>query len=652
MMYVKLITRNLKRSFKEYSIYMMTLALATMLMYAYNGVVFSGEITKLAAQMEVLQPLTIALSMVIVMILGWLIYYISNFILQKRSQEFGMYQLLGMTSSQVARMFILEQACLGLIAFLIGCFLGIFAFQIIQAIIMGLFEADYVFEITFSSYGFALTLLYFVIIYSVELYRERRALKKRKIYDMLHIDKRNEIVHSTKRISFLYFFVGILCVVIGMYELNAFLQGMLDNSSNNSMQLMSGVVLIGLSIYLLFFGLSSMLMKIVNKRKKMKYHGNIMYISSQIAGRLRTNRFVLSTLSILSLLTIVFVCVGFKFSEVNEVSSEMYVPFDIVASNSHDEVKTDAITDYLKEHKIGYEDNRYIIYSIKNDENKLMEALKGGHGYYPEDPTSYIRYDDYKSLMKLKGKTPLPLSNNGYIVLTTDQYKKKISTFAKEHTLYDLHYEGIECEELGQSMQNSYMIVTPNAFIETKGQVRTYKYNVKTEVPSKVEWRNDTVDAYYADNQTNDSYRYDYEYYVKAKWIEENTFSYLIINFCLLYLAIIFVCISATILATQQLSDARKQKYAYRMLLKMGLSKREIYKLLRRQIAIYFFLPLIIPFIYLIPLSIMIDNIFKATIASLPIYPYLALSIVFFLFIYMCYYGLAYFDSKRNIDIE
>lgn len=650
-MYVKLIIRNLKRSMKEYSIYMMTLIITIMLMYAYNGVVFSGQITKLASEMEILQPLTIMLSVVIVMILGWLVYYIANFILQKRSREFGMYQLLGMTPAQVSRMFILEQLCLGMVAFLIGCFLGIFAFQIIQAIIMGLFEVNYIFEITFSPYGFVLTLLYFIIIYAIELMRERRALKRRNIYDMLQIDKQNEVVCNTKKISFFYFLSGILCMIIGMTFLNSYLLSMIANTQHNVMQFMGGVLLIGLSIYLLFFGLSATLLNFLDKRKNIKYHGNTMYLSSQIAGRLRTNRFVLATLFILSLLTIIFVCIGFKFSEASKKSIDMYVPFDIMAS-SMNKIKTDVITDYLKEHNIGYKDNQYTVYDIKNDDNVLMEALKGGQGYNSKDSTRYLRYNDYKSLMELKGKMALTMPNDGYIVLTTNEYKNKLEKFAKQHSIYGLKYIGVECEEIGQTMHSTFLIIVPDAFVKEKGEVLSYTYNVKTYVPSVAKWRSDTVDKYFADNQNNSASIYENEYHVRAKWIEENTFSYVVINFCLLYLAIIFLCISATILSIQQLSDVRKQTYAYHMLMKMGLSKKEIYKLLRKQIAIYFFLPLIIPCIYLVPISFMINHVFQATIASKPLLPYLTLSILCFFFIYICYYGIAYFDSKRNINIE
>ena len=132
MLYVKLALRNLKRSLKEYSIYVFTVTITMTLLYAFFAIAFSGEMQDLVTTYDNIKSIMIMVSILVTLIIAWLIYYISNFILQKRSREFGMYLLLGMKRTQVSRMFLFEQLALGAVGFFIGCVLGIFVYEILH----------------------------------------------------------------------------------------------------------------------------------------------------------------------------------------------------------------------------------------------------------------------------------------------------------------------------------------------------------------------------------------------------------------------------------------------------------------------------------------------------------------------------------------
>lgn len=110
---------------------------------------------------------------------------------------------------------------------------------------------------------------------------------------------------------------------------------------------------------------------------------------------------------------------------------------------------------------------------------------------------------------------------------------------------------------------------------------------------------------------------------MKAKWFEENAVGFVSICFSLFYLSFIFICISATILAVQQLSDAHRQRYSYAMLHKMGVNQRQLHALLAKQIAVYFIIPLVLPIVYLLPIIRMLDELFEMTYASANMFIYL-----------------------------
>ena len=121
----KLAFRNMKRSAKDYLVYMLTMAVVTALMYAFNSLIFQNDINQyfeLEALMEVMIGLA---TFFIVLIVAWLINYMVRFMLEKRSSEFGIYLLLGMKKKMISRIYMRENILLGGISFLIGILFGI-----------------------------------------------------------------------------------------------------------------------------------------------------------------------------------------------------------------------------------------------------------------------------------------------------------------------------------------------------------------------------------------------------------------------------------------------------------------------------------------------------------------------------------------------
>lgn len=89
----KLAIRNVKRSIKDYLIYIITVVMAFSLIFAFNFVSFSSDITQLSEMMENLKYAIIFVSCIIVFVIAWLINYTMKFMFEKRSKEFGTYML-------------------------------------------------------------------------------------------------------------------------------------------------------------------------------------------------------------------------------------------------------------------------------------------------------------------------------------------------------------------------------------------------------------------------------------------------------------------------------------------------------------------------------------------------------------------------------
>lgn len=654
MLYVKLALRNLKRSLKEYSIYVFTVTITMTLLYAFFAIAFSGEMQDLVTTYDNVKSIMIMVSILVTLIIAWLIYYISNFILQKRSREFGMYLLLGMKRTQVSRMFLFEQLALGAVGFFIGCVLGIFVYEILHAILLNIFGFAYAFQLSFSWSACGAAFLCFLSIYLLEMIREGIALKKQSIHTMLYNASRNEKTAKGSRLSGFYFLAAVLLAVAGLYVTQQYLRSMVNGQSSDSMLLMLGVFAIIVSVYLFFYGISAVLGIFLNRHRKIKYKGNCMYLYGQIAGRLRSNRTVLATLSLLTLLTLLFLCIALKFNEVKELSNARFVPFDIMASSS-EKLNMKSIESYLQEHKISYQ-SADIHYYQKEERDDFYSVVKG-KSYYTEDEkhSVYMKQSDFNKLRSLKGKPSVTLKADEYLIVCATDIKDSLQEYGAQHTLHlqgkRLQLRGVDDTEYGQTRNSGYYLIVADEHVKhAKPYFREWVANTDSE--TEVSWYQDTVNQFFDDNkeQVGDSFYSYASYRVKAKWFEENAVGFVSICFSLFYLSFIFICISATILAVQQLSDAHRQRYSYAMLHKMGVNQRQLHALLAKQIAVYFIIPLVLPIVYLLPIIRMLDELFEMTYASANMFIYLGGSMLFFLAVYGCYYVMAYLGCKRNID--
>lgn len=134
--------------------------------------------------------------------------------LEKRSKEFGTYEILGIEKKSISNMFTLENIIIGGIAFIIGIVVGTFLYQVLNSIIMNLFNQPYQIEIVFSLKAVGITALYFFGIFVLVLLNCRRKIKKTKVYDLLYLDKKNEnnIIKNSKG-NIIIFLISIVLLI-------------------------------------------------------------------------------------------------------------------------------------------------------------------------------------------------------------------------------------------------------------------------------------------------------------------------------------------------------------------------------------------------------------------------------------------------------
>lgn len=136
----KLSIRNAKRQAKDYIIYFITVIISVALMFSFNSIATSQDISELSSSMQYFSKSITGISIIIIFVMAWLINYTMKFMLEKRSKEFGTYQILGLEKKDISKMFTLENLIIGFLAFIVGIIVGTFLYQIFTSIIMNLFN--------------------------------------------------------------------------------------------------------------------------------------------------------------------------------------------------------------------------------------------------------------------------------------------------------------------------------------------------------------------------------------------------------------------------------------------------------------------------------------------------------------------------------
>ena len=255
----KLSIRNAKRQAKDYFIYFITIVISVALMFSFNAIAVSEDIIDLSSMMKNFAKAISVISFIIIAVMAWLINYIMKFMIEKRSKEFGTYQILGIEKKDIGNMFTLENIIIGIVAFLVGVAVGIALYQVFTSIIMNIFNQPYKISIVFDIKAVGMTAVYFFGIFLLVLLNNRRKIKKTKVYDLLYADKVNENnIIKTSKGNIIMFIISIILLIIALISIR---DNFMDGSNLSASEIMLEVILIIIGIYMFYRSVSSFMVQ-------------------------------------------------------------------------------------------------------------------------------------------------------------------------------------------------------------------------------------------------------------------------------------------------------------------------------------------------------------------------------------------------------
>ncbi len=695
-MLFKLSFKNMKKSFKDYSIYFITLVLGVAIFYMFNSLDSQQAMLQVSQSQRDIITMMIRMlefiSVFVAVILGLLIVYANNFLINRRKKEFGIYMTLGMGKRQISKIILFETILVGILSLIAGIVIGIFASQFMSVLVAKLFEANMTkFEFVFSKGACIKTCIYFAVMYLAVMVFNTITISRYKLINLLTAIKKNETIKlKNPIISILVFLMSAGILAYSYWKVTAGVQT-LDTADKILPPILMGIVgTIGV-----FWSLSGFILRLVQSMKKTYLKGTNMFVLRQLNNKINTTVVSMSVICLMLFMTISVLSSSLSLRNTMQQDLKEMTPVDINLYKT---------ANLPEKSKIYYGKEKVYTKEQREDSKKSIEHTLTQNGFdmnllkdvveipiyadssitwgtffgdnldevkalYPmlryETAEQFVKVTDYNKIARLYGQEEYELKDNEYIVLCDFDSMKNIRNIALKNgnTLiingkeYKTKYN--ECKSgyimMSTSHVNTGIILVPDS-CDLKDEQKEMmflaaNYNANTdEEKEKIEAifisSNSGLIQNLADNGLEIAGM------TKIAIIESSVGIATLVVFIAIYLGIIFLIASSAILALKQLTESSDNRQRYIILRKIGCDEKMINQALFRQIGIFFILPLILAIIHSIFGIQFALSMMSALASTDQLLPSAIATVVIIGVIYGMYFLATYWGSKNIIKEE
>lgn len=672
-MYFRLAVKNVKKSFRDYMIYFLTLAFAICLFYSFNSFQAQQAVMELSQSqheiIESVQGLIKTLSMFVAVILGFLIIYANNFLIKRRKKELGLYTLLGMPKHHISRVLVYETFMIGLLSLIAGLLAGLFVSQLLTIITANLFEAALNYSFIFSTDATKMTIIAFAMIFFIIMIFNIFILNRYQLIDLLTADKKNETLKAKNiYLSILMFLLSL--VILGFTYWYALSEGM---NALMQLQIIAPAGIIGTILF--FMALSGFLLKFVQSSKKLYYRKLNMFVLRQINASINSNFVSMSIVCIMLLFSIGALATGTNLNRTINSTIQLATPFDcsygVYDSAYNDKDYLIDLSNLKEDLKIDNRDiqEEYFIHDYRSDITFASFKPYVDDSVVPDDQFEeefeVIPLSEMNIMRKVYGLEPLTLKPGEALMFTSSELIRDVvddivveqPTFTLYGHSLRLRGERPEMINLGTTLNTSTTLIgvcVADELIPADAELYSMYWNVNlkdgVDQEQFSEMVNQRVSEYNKTNDGEESKQYMPSASTSAQAVQENSKGLsVIMTYIGLYLGLIFLLASAVILALQQLSQATDNKHRYQILNKIGAEKRMISQSVFLQLSIYFFMPLLLAIVHSV-VGIQVVNSIVVVFGESDLFLSSLVTGGMILLIYGAYFLFTYFGYRHILE--
>lgn len=696
-MYAKIALGNVRKSFRDFSVFFLTLAFGVCVFYAFGSITDQAAVIDMAEDqrrmVQALSDILTGLSVFVVVILGFLVVYANRFLIRRRKREFGIYLTLGMDTRHVSWIVVMETLVVGVLALAVGLLLGIGLSQVMMYVTAGLFEATIQgFVFAFSPSACLSTMACFAGIFLVTIVFNVTTVSRYKLIDLINADKVSEKVRlRSLPLSVVLFLVSL--VLIGVAYKTLLEHGMMEEGPYFAIA--TGLVTAGTLLF--FFSISGFALRALQASPRAYLSGLNMFVMRQLNSRINTAWLSISLVCAMLFLAICGVCTGFSVATgMNEalVAGTRYdmslvsYPTGMLgerdaqgpaAADGYDAIarlRAD-IPEFDELFRDAVQVNTYDLDA--NGEplvDVTVEDLAAGTDYASNATMDQmllgssatklvlVPVSQYNALCAMIGEPGLDLGEDGCAfwndMSSLNEFWGAVAEQNPELVVQGRTLSFVESavvstpfSDSGASGTISGAIIVPDDVIPEglgpsttvvnlmydgdRAEMNEAATSAIDEAYGDIMGQGETIEAWPVWNPIN-----------AQGLLDQSSGTTVVVTYLAIYIGVILLVSCATVLALQQLSEAADNVGRYRVLAELGAERRMINRALLAQVGVYFLFPLVVAVAHAaVALSVVNDIV--ALLTGFQIGTALVGTVAFVVALYGGYFLVTYLTSRSLI---
>ncbi|MRC19083.1 FtsX-like permease family protein [Bacillus thuringiensis] len=604
-----IVQRNIRRNFKEYILYFGSLIVSMVIYFMFASLRYSAQINNAVVNNVMVKDIFQSSKVILILFIAIFIIYSTNFFIRKRKKEVGLYSLLGITKKQIGTMLFCETIIMGSTALVIGVLIGSWSSKLALELLMNLMKLKVPVYFEFSIKALIDTSVLFLAIMLYTAWKSSRVIYKLSLIEMFQADYKGECMPKGSRV---FAYMSIILIGVG-YVLALYIREIIKfvkkpMGPEPTYIPISILVLIVIGTYFLFSSYIVVVLKQMRENRKVFYNGmNILNIS-ELSYRIRGSAKLLAIIAILSaggLTALGTVTSGYFYGQFEAKSKAPY-SFSYTKPEEAIERRIQTVFEQNKEKNLILREFEIEMITVKGETYE-----KEGNTNLPNSP-SKITYD-----FQLISQSMLNRNAKNMGV-------KKVNLNRGEVFIYNLHEDKkfkkgnrlqlpINSEPIISVMQGienrkltnleELVVILPDPLYELVKQTHQTHIVRNIDVTQQKDSRKLTeylLEIVPADNDLKISAFY--------KTYIDVMEGYGLTLFIGSFLGAVLVLATGSIIYYKQLSEAYANQKYYVILRKIGVTKKEVRKLISKQVRFSFISPIIVGLIHsLFAAPILID---------------------------------------------
>ena len=331
-LYLKLAATGISKNRKLYFPYILTCLCMVMMFYIISFLGVSKEFRQIHGGESLQSILSLGMGVMGIFSLI-LLYYTNSFLIRKRQREFGLYHILGMGKSNLVKILFLENIITAVISIVAGLAAGVLFSKIAELVAVKILQQKIGFALHFEPKATVLTVIVFGGIFLLLMLRMLVYLLRTKPVEML---KSENIGEKPPKANWILAILGVIILGAAYW-----LAVSIEDPLTAMMIFMVAVVMVIVATYLLFIAGSVAFCKMMQKKKGYYYKTNHFISLSSMIYRMKRNGAGLASICILSTMVLVMVSSTVSLYIGMDDSMKRMYPVDMSVSISNAQGEAD-----------------------------------------------------------------------------------------------------------------------------------------------------------------------------------------------------------------------------------------------------------------------------------------------------------------------